>query len=321
MTIALRCLCLALAWLALPAQSQPYPAKPIRLVVGVPPGGTTDVVARLVGQRLAEQFGRQIVIDNRGGAGGNIGAQLVAGAPADGYTLFLATIGTMAINPALYPKLPFDTLRDFAPVSQLTSMPQMLVVHPSLPATSVVQLIAYAKSRPGQITFASGGAGTAIHLAGELFKSLAEVQLVHVPYKGGGPAMTDLIAGQVMLMFDQIVTALPPVRAGRLRALGVTTLRRSPVAPDIPTIAEAGLAGYNVSTWHGLLAPAGTPQAIVGRLSTETARALRHADLSDKFLSQGAEPVASTPAEFGAFIKTELDKWAKVVAASGARLD
>jgi tripartite-type tricarboxylate transporter receptor subunit TctC len=304
-----------------PAAAQSYPQKPVRLVVGVPPGGTTDIVARLVGQKLGEQLGQQFVIDNRGGAGGNIGAEAVAKSPPDGYTLFLATIGTMAINPNLYSKMPFDTLRDFAAISQLTSMPQLLVVHPSVPAKSVKELIAYAKSHPGQLNFASGGSGTAIHLAGELFKSMANVDMVHIAYKGSGPAMTDLLGGQVSLMFDQILTALPHVQSGKLRALAVTTAKRSRAVPQLPTISEAALPGYAVTTWHGLLAPAGTPREIVNRLSAETAKALQSADVVDRFATQGVEPVSSTPEEFAAIMKSELEKWRKVILASGTKLE
>jgi tripartite-type tricarboxylate transporter receptor subunit TctC len=304
-----------------PAAAQNYPQKPVRLIVGVPPGGTTDVVARLVGQKLGEQLGQQVVIDNRGGAGGNIGAEVVAKAPPDGYTLFLATIGTMTINPSLYKKMPFDTLRDFAAISQLTSMPQLLVVHPSVPVKTVKELILYAKSRPGQLNFASGGSGTAIHLAGELFKTMANVDMVHIAYKGGGPAMTDLLGGQVSLMFDQILTALPHVQSGRLRALAVTTAKRSQAAPQILTISEAALPGYAVTTWHGLLAPAGTAREVVNRLSTETAKALQSADIRDRFAAQGVEPVPSTPEQFAAMMKSELEKWRKVIAASGTKLE
>ena len=304
-----------------PASAQSYPQKPVRIVVGVPAGGTTDVVARLLGHKLGELLGQQVVIENRGGAGGNIGAELVAKAPPDGYTLFLATIGTMAINPSLYSKMPFDTLRDFAAISQLTSMPQLLVVHPSVPVKTVKELIAYAKSRPGQLTFASGGGGTAIHLAGELFKTMAGVEMVHVAYKGGGPAMTELIGGQVSLMFDQILTALPHVQSGKLRGLAVTTGKRSPAAPQIPTIAEAALPGYAVTTWHGLLAPAGTPREIVNRLSSEAAKALQNPDIRDRFAAQGVDPVSSTPEQFSALMKSELEKWRKVIAASGTKID
>ncbi len=318
---ALRSCALAMIVVHGVAGAQGYPQKPIRLVVGVPAGGTTDVVARLVGQKLSEQMSQKVVIDNRGGAGGNIGAELVAKSPADGYTLFLATIGTMAINPSLYSKMPFDTLHDFDAISQLTSMPQLLVVHPSLPVKSVKDLIAYAKSRPGQLTFASGGSGTAIHLAGELFKTMAGVDMVHVAYKGSSPAMTDLIGGQVSLMFDQILTSLPHVQSGRLRGLAVTTTNRSPAAPQIPTIAEAALPGYAVTTWHGLLAPAGTPRDIVNRLGSETARALQNPDVRERFASQGVDPISSTPEQFAAMMKSELEKWRKVIAASGTKID
>jgi tripartite-type tricarboxylate transporter receptor subunit TctC len=303
------------------ACAQTYPSKPVRIVVGVPPGGTTDVVARLVGQKIGEQVGQQVLIDNRGGAGGNIGAELVAKSPADGYTLFLATIGTMTINPHLYRKMPFDTLKDFAAVSQLTSMPQVLAVHPSIPAKTLPDLVALGKAHPDRLNFASGGSGTAIHLAGELFKSMTGVKMEHVPYKGSAPAMTDLISGQVSLMFDQIVTAMPHVQNGRLRALGVTTSRRSPIAPNLPTLAESGLPGYEITTWHGLLAPAGTPRETVARLAAEAAKALQAADVREKFASQGVDPVSSTPEQFAAFMKSELDKWGKVVKASGARID
>ena len=322
-SISLGCNACALAAIVMhgPAYAQTYPQKPVRLVVGVPAGGTTDVVARLVGQKLGESLGQQIVIENRGGAGGNIGAELVAKSAPDGYTLFLATIGTMAINPSLYSKMPFDTLRDFAAISQLTSMPQLLVVHPSVPVKSVKELIAYAKSRPGQLTFASGGSGTAIHLAGELFKTMAGVDMVHVAYKGSSPAMTDLIGGQVSLMFDQILTSLPHVQSGRLRGLAVTTEKRSPAAPQIPTIAEAALPGYAVTTWHGLLAPAGTSRDIINRLSSEAAKALQNPDVREKFASQGVDPISSTPEQFAAMMKSELDKWRKVIAASGTKID
>lgn len=301
--------------------AQSYPAKPIRMLVGVPPGGTTDVLARLVGEQLAKQLGQQIIIENRAGASGNIAGEIVAKAPPDGYTLYLSSIGTFVVNPSLYANMPFDTLRDFAAISQLTSIPQLLVIHPSLPVKDVRELIAYAKGRPGELNFASGSTGSATHLAGEVFNTMANVKLVHIPYKGSGPAMIDLLGGRVSMMFEQIVTALPPVRSGKLRALGVTTLKRSPVAGDIATIAESGLPGYDVTTWHGLVAPAATPRDIVNRLSSETARALQSKELSEKFLAQGADPVSSTPEQFSAFLKSELEKWTKVVKDSGAKLE
>jgi tripartite-type tricarboxylate transporter receptor subunit TctC len=315
-------LCGALALLAgaaapLAVLGQEYPAKPIRLVVGVPPGGATDAVARIVGQKLAEQMGQPVLVENRGGAGGNIGAEVVAKSPPDGYTLFLAVIGTMAINQSLYKDMPFDTVRDFAPISQLTSMPQLLLVHPSVPANTVQEFIAYARSHPGQLNFASGGNGTATHLAGELFKAMSGTQLVHVPYKGNGPAMTDLLAGRVSAMFDQVVSGLPHVTGGKLRGLGVTTAKRSPAAPDIPTIAESGLAGYEVSTWHGLVAPAGTPPRIIQRLQREVVKALESDDVRKKFAANGIDPVSSTPEQFGAFMKAEIGKWSETVKAAG----
>ncbi len=307
---------LAASWIP-PAFAQSYPAKPIRLVVGVPPGGATDVVARIAGKKLAEQLGQPVVVDNRGGAGGNIGAEIVAKSPPDGYTLFLAVIGTMAINPSIYREMPFDPLRDFAPISQLTSMPQVLLVNPSVPAKNVQEFIAYAKAHPGQLTFASGGVGTATHLAGELFKKMSGTELVHVAYKGNGPAMTDLIGGRVSAMFDQVATGLPHARSGKLRALGVTTAERSPAAPDIPTIAESGLPGYAVTTWHGLVAPAGTPPAILERLHDEVVKALASAEVRDLFAKNGIDPLTSTPQQFGAFMKAEIEKWRATVKAAG----
>jgi len=302
------------------AWAQTYPAKPIHMIVGTPPGGTNDVVARLVGQRLATQLGQPVLVENRAGAGGNIGGEVVVKSPPDGYTIYLGSIGTMVINQHLYQNKPWDTLRDFAPISQLTSVPQLLVVHPSVPAHDVRQLIALAKAKPGQLNFAAS-AGSAVHLATEMFKSMAGVDMVHIPYKGTAPAMIDLLGGQISLMFDQIVTALPPVRQGKLRALGVTTLRRSPAAMEIPTIAESGVPGYDVATWHGLFAPAATPRDIVNRLSNETAKALQSKDIKEKFLAQGADPVANSPEQFTVYLKSELEKWAKVVKESGAKLE
>jgi tripartite-type tricarboxylate transporter receptor subunit TctC len=310
----------ALPLLAMPALSlaQSYPAKPIRLVVGVPAGGTNDVVARLVAQKMSAQLAQQIIVDNRAGANGNIGAELVAKSPPDGYTLFMASIGVSSIHPSLYSKMPFDTLRDFAMISQLTSIPQIIVVHPSVPVKDVKQLIAYAKAKPGQLTFA-GGTGSSAHLAGELFKSMARVDMLHVPYKGSAPALIDLLGGQVAIVFDQIVTSLPHVRSGKLRALAVTTLTRSTVAPEIPTVSESVLPGYSITTWHGLIAPIATPRDIISRLSSETAKALESAEIKEKFLAQGAEPTPSTPEQFRAFIKSETDKWASVVKAAGLK--
>lgn len=314
---------IALLSITLPAvaMAQAYPSRSVRVLVGVPPGGTNDVVARLVSQKLSAQLGQQFVVENRGGAGGNIAGEIVAKSPPDGYTIYMASVGAIAINPSFYPNMPYDTLRDLAPISQLTSVPQLLVVHPSVPANDVKQLIAYARAKPGQLNFASGSSGSAIHLAGEMFKTMAGLSMVHIPYKGSNPAMLDLLAGRVSLMFDQIVTSLPLVQQGKLRALGVTTLQRSPIAPDIPTIAEAGLPGYEISTWHGLFAPGATPRDIVNRLSSEAAKALQSKDIHEKYLALGADPVSSTPEQFAAYLKSDIAKWAKVIKDSGAKLD
>jgi tripartite-type tricarboxylate transporter receptor subunit TctC len=318
--------CATLASLALAAPlsalaQSSYPDRPIKLVVGVPPGGTTDLVARLVGDQMSRVLGQSIVIENRGGAGGNIAAEMVAKAAPDGYTLFLAPIGTVAINPSLYANIPFDPLRDFAPISQLTSLPMVLLVNPSVPANNVKELIQYARSHPDKMTFGSGGSGTSTHLAGELFKMKTGIEMTHVPYKGNSPATTDLLAGRVLIMFDQIATGLPNVRAGKLKALGVTTAKRSEIAPDIPTLAESGVPGFDVDTWHGLVAPAGTPAAIIAKLNAAVVKALASPELREKFKAAGIEPIATTPEQFGAFLKSELARWHEVVKASGAKVN
>jgi len=302
------------------AQPQDYPAKPIRVVVPFPPGGGTDLMARTVVQKLGESLGATIVIDNRGGAGGTIGTELVAKSPPDGYVLLVVS-ASHAINPGLYRKLPYDSVRDFTPVTMLTSGPGLLVVHPSVPVRTVKEFIALARSRPGQLNYASAGIGTPPHLAGELFKTLAGVDIVHVPYKGNGPAYTDLIGGHVSVMFPTIPTAIPHVRAGKLRALAVTTRSRTAITPELPTISESGVPGYDVSSWYGLLAPAGTPAATVARLQREIVKVLRLPDVSEKLMAQGLDLVGNTPEEFAAILKSEIAKWAKVVTASGARVD
>jgi tripartite-type tricarboxylate transporter receptor subunit TctC len=317
---ALSCL-LLVAFAGTASAADSYPSKPIRLLVGVPPGGANDFVARTIAQQLSTQLGQSVIVENRGGAGGNIAADAVAKSPPDGYTLFLSVIGTMAINPSLYPSLPFDSIRDFATISQLTSMPQVMLVHPSIPAKTLPEFIAYAKSNPGKINFASGGSGTATHLAAEQFKTLAGVDMVHVPYKGNGPATVDLLTGRVAVMFDQIATALPTVRDGRLNALGVSTAKRSPAAPDIPTLSEAGLPGYDVTTWHGLVAPAGTPRPIIDRLHDEVVKALASPQVRERFEGAGIVPVSSTPEQFEAFTQAELLRWRTVVKASGAKVE
>ncbi len=313
-------LCLALM-LAGGAAAQTYPSKLIRIVVPFPPGGATDILARAVGADLTRVWGQPVPIENRGGAGGNLGADVVAKAPPDGYTLVMGTVGTHAINMSLYTKMPYDTVNDFAPVSLVASVPNVLVVHPSLPVKSVRELIDLARSKPGEINFASSGNGTSIHLSGELFKTMTGVQMTHIPYKGSAPAMADLLGGQVSLMFDNLPSALPQIKAGKLRALAVTSAKRTPTLPDLPTIAETGLPGYEASSWFGILAPAGTPKDVVGKLSQTIAAGLHGAEMKERLSSQGAEAIGSTPEQFAAHIQAEIAKWARVVKASGAKLD
>ena len=298
-----------------------FPSKTIRYIVPYPPGGPLDIVARTLAQKVAPMLGQQVLVDNRAGAGGSIGADLVAKAPADGHTILMGAVATHAINPHLYRKLPYDPIRDFTPVTLITQVPNVLVVHPSLPVTSVGDLVRVAKARPGALSFGSGSTGSAGHLAGELFKVLAQVDMVHVPYKGAAPAVADIIGGQIHLMFDNLASALPHVKAGRLRAVAVTTEQPSPRVPSLPTIAAAGLKGFDVSTWFGVFAPAGLPQAGVERLHAAFSDALGQSDVKTALGNLGAEPSNVTPAQFAAFVKRELDKYAEVVRASGARVD
>ena len=298
-----------------------YPAKAIRYVVPFPAGGPLDIVARAIGQELNKSWGQAVVIDNRPGAGGNIGADLVAKAPADGYTILMGAVSTHAINVTLYNKLPYDPIREFAPVTLITSVPNVLVVHPSVPANNVKELIALAKSRPGQLNFASGSTGSAGHLAGELFNSMAGVRMTHIPYKGAAPAVVDLMAGHVSLMFDNMSSALPNIKATRVRALAVTTLKRSPLLPQLPTISDAGLRGFDIATWFGIFAPAGTPPDIVARLNGEIVRILHTPEMKERLALLGAEPIGNKPDEFAAFVRAEIPKYAKVIQASGARAD
>ena len=300
--------------------AQAYPAKPIRIIVPFPPGGIADLFARVIGQKFNETWGQPGVVENRPGAGGNIGAELVAKSAPDGYTLVTGSIGTHAVNVSLFSKLPFDPIRDFAPVSLAIGAPNVLVVHPSLPVKSVKELIALAKARPGQIAYASAGHGTAAHLSGELFKSMAKVDLVHVPYKGNVPAITDLLAGQTSLLFATMPTVLPQVQAGRLRALAVASSSRSPAAPQLPTIAEV-LPGFSVTNWIGFFAPAGTPRDVVLKLNGEVARIMQAPDIQKRLLAEGAKFTPWTPDQFAAFVKAEMTKWAKVVKDAGIRVD
>ena len=304
---------------ATPVGAQMYPVKPVRLIVGFAPGGSTDVTARIVAQKLSDAWKQQVIVENRAGAGGNIGADAVAKAAPDGYTLLLATTGVMAINHRLYRSLPFDALRDFAPVTQIGALPLILIVHPSLPARSVKELVAIAKARPGQLSYASSGVGSATHMTTELFRMMAGVDIVHVPYKGSGQAMADLIGGQVAVAFDQITSSLPQVEAGKLRALAVTSAKRFPSVPNLPSVAEAGIAGYESVSWNGIAAPAGTPREIVGRIQQEVARALQSPEIKERFFKDGIEPVASTPEQFAAHIRSERAKWEKVIDTAGIK--
>lgn len=312
-----------LAAIALPAVAaedvQKYPSKPIRLVVPFTPGGSTDILARVIGQKLTEAWGRQVVIDNRPGAGGNIGVELVAKSAADGYTLVMGHIGTFGVNPTLYPKLPYDPLKDFQPVTLVALVPNMLSVNPGVPAKSVKELVALAKAKPGTINFGSGGNGSAAHLAGEYFKLLTKTDITHIPYRGTAPAVTDLISGQIQM----IITGVPPTinfaKAGKLRALAVATSKRLALLPELPTIAEAGVPGYEATQWYGVLAPARTPRPIVMKLNAEMAKAIHGPDVKAKLAADAAEPVGNSPEEFGEFIKKEIARWAPVVKASGAK--
>ncbi len=307
-----------------PAQAaQPkaeFPSRPMRLIVNFPPGGTTDILARLIGPKLTEAFKQAVVIDNRAGASGMIGANAVAKAGNDGYT-FGFIISTNAISPALFANVPFDPVRDFAPITLLVSVPNVISVHPSVPASTLAELIALAKAQPGKLSFGTSGTGTAVHLTGELFKSLAKVDIAHVPYKGGGPALSDLIAGQIPMGVQNIATVVQYVRAGRVRALGISSLERSPALPDVPTIASAGFPGFEAKEWYGLVAPAGTPVPIVARLNREIVRVMHLPDINARIAEQGAEIVADSPEQFGAFIKSELAKWTRIVRETGMRLE
>ncbi len=295
-----------------------YPERPVRLLVGFAPGGGTDTTARALAQKLSQALGQQVIIDNRPGAAGNIAAQIVANANPDGYTLLMGTIAALAINPTLYGNLPFDPVRDFAPITQAVNSTNVLVVHPTVKANSVKDLIELAKASPGKVIYGSSGVGGAGHLAGELFCTLAGVRMTHVPYKGGGPVMVDLIAGQIQSVFATAATAIPHIKSGRIRPLGVTTIKRAGMLPDIPTIAEQGLPGFDANNWYGLLAPAKTPRPIVLKLNAEVVKVLRMPDIRQYLFSQGLDPAPTTPEEFGAYIKSEMSKWAKVVRAAGA---
>jgi tripartite-type tricarboxylate transporter receptor subunit TctC len=297
-----------------------YPTKPVRLVVPFPAGGTTDLLARAAAQKLSEAWGQQVIVDNRPGAAGNIGAELVAKSAPDGYTLLMGTVGTHAINASLYAKMPYDHVKDFTPVILVAGVPNVLVVNPQVPVNSVPELIAYAKANPGKLNFASSGSGTSIHLSGELFKTMTGVQMTHVPYKGSAPALTDLIGGQVQVMFDNLPSSLAFIKAGKLRAIAVTSTTRAAALPDVPTVADT-VPGFEASSWFGILAPAGTSRDIVMKINGETAKWLASPDAKEKLAAQGANVASGTPEDFAKHIQAETAKWAKVVKESGAKVD
>ncbi|HEX3168925.1 MAG TPA: tripartite tricarboxylate transporter substrate binding protein, partial [Burkholderiales bacterium] len=298
-----------------------YPTRPVRLIAPFSAGGGVDIVARYLALKLTEKWGQQVVVDNRTGATGIIGTEIAAHSPPDGYTLILGNAATHAVNVSLFKKLPYDAVKDFAPVTLIGRVPEMLVVHPALPAANVRELIALAKAKPGELAFGSAGAGSPPHLAGELFQFLAKVKLVHVPYKGSAPALADLIGGQISMYFSNILSAVPFVKSGRLRGLGVTSEKRSVVAPEIPTIAESGLPGYEDYNWYGILAPKGTPRAILTQLHADIVQVVRGRDMEERLTKDGAEVIASTPDEFARFIREEIDRYARIVKASGLRAE
>jgi tripartite-type tricarboxylate transporter receptor subunit TctC len=311
----------AAALIPMAASAQQYPTRAIRMVIGFPPGGGTDIVGRIVAQKLSESLGQQVLPDNRGGASGQIGTEIVAKAAPDGYTLLMAHVAALSILPSLVPKLPFDPAKDFAPVSLAAIAPNLLVVHPSLPVRSVKDLVALARARPGELQFSSVGSGSIQHIAGEMFKLQAKVNMLHVPYKGSGQSIIDLVSGQIHMDFGAIPPVLSHVKSGRLRAIAVTSEKRFSLLPEIPTIAEGGVPGFDMSTWWGLVAPAGVPKEVVTRLHTETAKILRQADVKEKLANVGADPGGNSPEEFAAFIRAERTKYARVVKDAQIKLD
>ena len=311
----------AALWLGLAGAQQNYPTKPIRFIVTFPPGGSSDLIARALATVLSERLRQQVLVENRPGAGGNIGMEVVAKAAPDGYTMGLGAAGALAANVSLYPKLPYDPVKDFTPVSNVAFVPFFLVAKTALPANDLRELVALASAKPGQLMLGYGGNGTAMHLSGELFKLMAKVQMTNVPYKGSGPAAMDAVGGQLDLAMVDVASAINQVKAGRLKAIAVTSARRVSVAPDVPTLAEAGLSGYEATGWFGVVMPAGTPADIIGRMNGELVAALKRGEIRERVIAAGAEPSPSTPAEFGALIRSEIVKWAEVVKASGAKLD
>src|SRR5437763_4566027 len=303
------------------AQAQPYPVKPIHFIVPFPPGGGNDTVARAIAQQLGPDLGQPVVVDNRPGAGGSVGAELAAKSPPDGYTLFLAGVGSHAVNPNQQARLPYDPVRDFTPITLVATAPSVLVVNPAVPARTVAEFTAYARAHPGKLNYASNGNGSAAQLAAAMYESMAGVKMVHVPYKGIAPAMTDLLSGEVQLMFGTVVALVPHIQAGKLRALAGTSRSRSPLLPDVPSLAESGLPDYQAGSWYGILAPAGTPRDIIDRLHGAIVKALKQPDVAKRLAAEGAEVIGSTPEEFGAHIKSELARVGDVVRAAGIRAE
>jgi len=323
MQFVIRGLCAVIAalWVGAAVAQHNYPTKPIRFVVTFPPGGSSDLIARALSPVLSDSLHQQVLVENKPGAGGNIGMDLVAKAAPDGYTMGLGAAGALAANVSLYPKMPYDPVKDFAPVSNVAFVPFFLIANPSLPANNLRELVALASAKPGELMLGYGGNGTAMHLSGELFKLMAKIQLVNVPYKGSGPATVDTVAGQLPLAIVDVASAIAQVKAGRLKALAVTTRSRVAAAPDVPTFAESGLPDYEATGWFGVVMPAGTPAEIVGRMNTELVAALKRQDIRERVLAAGAEASPSTPEEFGALIRSEIVKWGEVVRASGAKAD
>ena len=309
-----------LALFVAPSAAQTYPDRPLRLIVPYAPGGGTDLTSRLIARRLTENFRQQVIVDNRAGGAGNIGCEIAARSAPDGYTLLTAGI-SFSINVSIFARLNYDPVRDFDPVSLVATVPLVVVVNPAVPATSIRELIALAKAKPGTLNYASGGTGTANHIAGELFKYMTGTDIVHVPYKGGGPALADVIGGQVQLLFNTMTSTVGFMNSGKLRALAVTGAKRSPGVPNLPTVAEAGVPGFDVGAWFGIVVPRGTPRPLVNKLNGEIVRITRQPEAREQFAAQGAEAVGSTPEEFGRHLRTEIDKWAKVAKAAGMRAD
>jgi tripartite-type tricarboxylate transporter receptor subunit TctC len=315
------CVLAAIATVSGTAYSQTYPTRPMRMIVHFPAGGPTDLVARLLAQKMSETWGQQVLVDNRPGAGGVVGVEMVVRAPPDGYTLLFATSGSMSITPAVGTKTPYNVFNDLAPISLVVINPQILVLHPSVPANNVRELIKLAKSKPGQINYASVGIGSPQHLGGEMLKSMTGIDMVHIPYKGTAPAVTDLLAGQVSLMFNSMPSVLPHVRAGRLKGIAVSTARRSAAAPDIPTVAESGVPGFNYATWYGLYAPAATSKDVVAKLNAETVRIMQDKSVAQRLMGEGAEPAAGTPEQLGQYMRSEYEQWKKTIAAAKLKIE